>query len=367
MAKNNNLYLRALHTLKEEIISGKYPFQSKLPSEAFLAENLNISRSTLRKILEALRSDGLIESRKGSGSFVCNKSINRYIPLIIPKDSQNYRMTDIFGGTHDYFSSIGFSPLLTLSEGNPKKETELINKLIDDGYRNFIIYPVSRKYNGLFYQSLLRKGYNCVFIDTLPNRITCDYVTSCNFLGGYAATKALIDSGHTDIAFCSLPGLSETNTIRDRFEGYVSALEQSNLKQSDRAVFINKGLPFEEFGDYVVQHLSSSAIFASTDELAVILVKKFSLSDKRPAIVGFDNTILSENFNLASVNQNLYEIGRTAAELLHKRIINPTKNYEHIYIPVSLVERASLNQGEKGAQAKLQSVFPSAGTESQPS
>ena len=197
-----------------------------------------------------------------------------------------------------------------------------------------------------FYQKLLRKGYNCVFIDTLPSRITCDYVTSCNFLGGYIATKKLIDFGHSDIAFCSLPGLEETNTIRDRYDGYVSALEQNKLELSDHMVFIKKDMDFEEFGDYVVENLSSTAVFASTDELAVILVRKFALSDKHPAIIGFDNTILSENFNFASVNQNHYEIGRTAAELLHKRIVNPAKSYEHIFIPVTLVERASLTPNQ---------------------
>lgn len=346
MAKNNKLYAQTLSALKKDIVSGKYPFQTRLPSEEELGNDLGVSRTTLRKVLATLKEDGFIESRKGSGWFVYNKNINRYIPIIIPKDSKNFRMTEIFEGASDYFGGIGFSSLLTLTDDDPKKETELINKLIEDGHKNFIIYPGSCKHNALFYQKILRKGCNCVFIDTLPYRITCDYVTSCNFLGGYAATKKLIDLGHKDIAFCSLPALNTTNTIRDRYDGYVSALEQCKIKLTDHMVFIKKDMTFEEFGDYVVKNLTSTAIFASNDELAVILVKKFALSDKHPAIVGFDNTILSENFNLASVNQDLYEMGRTAAELLHKRIVNPKKNYEHIYIPVTLHERSSLTPPE---------------------
>ena len=346
MAKNNRLYTETLDTLKKEILTGKYPFQTGLPSEEVLGKDLHVSRTTLRKVLNTLKEGGFIDSRKGSGWFVCNKNINRYIPIIIPKDSQNFRMTEIFEGAHDYFANIGFSSLLTLTEDNPKKETELINKLIGDGHKIFIIYPGSCKRNTLFYQKLLRKGCNCVFIDTLPNKITCDYVTSCNFLGGYIATKRLIDLGHKDIAFCSLPSLEETNTVRDRYDGYVSALEQNKLKLDPDTVFIKKDMTFEEFGDYVVENLSSTAVFASTDELAVILVKKFALSDKHPAIIGFDNTILSENFNFSSVNQNLYEIGRTAAELLHKRIVAPNKNYEHIFIPTTLFERGSLALAE---------------------
>lgn len=344
MSKNNNLFIQALNTLKKEIIDGKYPFQSKLPSEEILSQNLNISRTTLRKVLNALKETGLIESHKGSGSFICDKSINRYIPLIIPKNNQNYRMTEIFQGTHDFFDSVGFSSLLTLSDDDPKKEIEQIKKLMTEGHRNFIIYPTSCDRNASFYQRLLRKGCNCVFIDTLPSKITCDYVTSCNFLGGYEATKKLIELGHKDIAFCTLANPEHTNTIGDRYEGYISALEQQKIKPSDSAIFIQKDLGLDAFADHIVDNLSSTAIFASTDELAVALVNKFAQSDKHPAIIGFDNTVLSESFDLSSINQNLYEIGRTAAELLHKRIVKPNKNYEHIYIPISLIGRSSLTK-----------------------
>ena len=344
MARDNSLYNKSLAAFKEEIINNSYTFQSKLPPESVLTEKFNISRSTLRKVMEKLKEEGFIESHQGSGWFVCNKSINRYIPVIIQKDSQNYRLTEIFEGTQDFFDSIGFSSLLTLAETNPKKEIELINKLISNGHKNFIIYPLSHNSNNVFYQKLLRKGYNCVFVDTLPEKITCDYVTSCNFLGGYMATKKLIDLGHTDIAFCSLPSPEQANTISERYEGYLSALEQNKIPFSESMVYIKKDMTFEEFGDYVVENLSSTALFASTDELGLILMKKFALSSKHPAIIGFDNTVLSSSLNMASINQNFYEMGRTAARLLYERIINPNKSYEHIYIPVSLEERASLTR-----------------------
>lgn len=344
MAKNDKLFTQALETLKKEILNGTYPFQSRLPSEEILAQTLNISRTTLRKVLKTLNEQGIIESRHGSGSFVCNKDINRYIPIIVPKNSQNYRMMEIFDGTHNYFNNIGFSSLLSLTDDDPEKEISLINKLITEGHKNFIIYPTSSDNNTSFYQMLLRKGCNCVFIDTLPNKITCDYVTSCNFLGGYEATKRLIDLGYENIAFCSIPNPKHINTIKDRYEGYVSALEQHKIKFSNDRVFILDDMDYDEFGNYIIDNLSSPAIFASTDELAVILINKFAKSDKHPAIIGFDNTILSESYNLSSINQNLYEIGRTAAKLLHKRIIDPLKSYEHIYIPISLKERSSLTK-----------------------
>ena len=157
MAKTNDLYLKALDKLKKEIINGKYPFKSKLPSEKNLAEKLNISRTTLRKVLETLKEEGFIESLKGSGWFVCNKNILRYIPIIISSDDSNYRKNEILKGIQDYLTKIGFSPLLTFSELDSQKEVELILKLVNDGYKNIIIYPLSSESNVSFYQHFRRE------------------------------------------------------------------------------------------------------------------------------------------------------------------------------------------------------------------
>ena len=346
MAKSKDIYLSVLETLKGDILNGKYPFQSKLPSQEDLADELEVSRSTLRKVLAELEKDGFIESRKGSGSFVCNKNINRYIPFIVPKNDTTHRLAEILEGANSYFNKIGFSSLLIIkSDGHSQSERDVVSKLFDDGHRNFIIFPTSSVRSSLFYRKLQQQGCNFVFIDTLPEKIACDYVTSSNFLGGYEATKKLIELGHTDIAFCSIPKPKHANTINERYLGYLSALEENNIEPSKNSCFICENMSYEDFGNYIADNTTSTAIFASTDQLGIILVNKFAKLDKRPAIIGFDNIILAESFDLATINQNLYRIGQASAELLHKRIVNPSKEYEHLYVPISLVERASLNDG----------------------
>ncbi|MFR5761177.1 MAG: GntR family transcriptional regulator [Oscillospiraceae bacterium] len=45
--------------------------QRKLPGEQALAAKLSVSRQTLRQALAVLEQEGLIEKRRGSGSFLC--------------------------------------------------------------------------------------------------------------------------------------------------------------------------------------------------------------------------------------------------------------------------------------------------------
>ncbi len=55
------------------IISGEYPANEKLPSEAKLCEKYSVSRPVLREALTRLKEDNLIVSRRGSGSFVIKR------------------------------------------------------------------------------------------------------------------------------------------------------------------------------------------------------------------------------------------------------------------------------------------------------
>jgi len=56
--------------LRDDMSNGTFPAGTSLPGEQRLAEVHGVSRVTIRRALEALASDGLIEKRAGSGSVV---------------------------------------------------------------------------------------------------------------------------------------------------------------------------------------------------------------------------------------------------------------------------------------------------------
>lgn len=61
------IYLEIADSLRRKIASGQYGEGQVLPSEATLGETHGASRVTIRKALEVLRADGLVESRQGFG------------------------------------------------------------------------------------------------------------------------------------------------------------------------------------------------------------------------------------------------------------------------------------------------------------
>lgn len=68
-------YQQIFDSLKKDILSGKYPTGSSLPTETELMNSFNISRTTLRNALKLLHEEGLIESRRGAGTTVCSKDM----------------------------------------------------------------------------------------------------------------------------------------------------------------------------------------------------------------------------------------------------------------------------------------------------
>lgn len=67
-----HLYEQIYDYIKQEIKGGKLPRGEKLPSTRTLAQNLQISRTTVDLAYGQLVSEGYLESRPGSGYYVGN-------------------------------------------------------------------------------------------------------------------------------------------------------------------------------------------------------------------------------------------------------------------------------------------------------
>ncbi|AWK85285.1 FadR/GntR family transcriptional regulator [Azospirillum thermophilum] len=65
------LYQQVADQIRALIQSGHFPPASRLPSERDLAQQLGVSRPSLREALIALELDGSVEIRMGSGIYVC--------------------------------------------------------------------------------------------------------------------------------------------------------------------------------------------------------------------------------------------------------------------------------------------------------
>ena len=70
-----NKYYDIYLQLKQKIMDQEYPEGELLPSENAMAKEHGVSRETIRKALDYLSQDGLIQKKQGLGSIVLNPTM----------------------------------------------------------------------------------------------------------------------------------------------------------------------------------------------------------------------------------------------------------------------------------------------------
>ena len=68
--------LTVIKTLEQEIMDGKLPPGARLPSEEKLCQRFEASRTLVREAIQQLRGRGLIQTLKGSGSYIAGPSLD---------------------------------------------------------------------------------------------------------------------------------------------------------------------------------------------------------------------------------------------------------------------------------------------------
>jgi len=82
VANNTKVYLEIVKQLREMITIGDLKTGDKIPSERELSERLNFGRSSVREALRALELLGLIETRRGEGTFIRDFRGNHLVQLL---------------------------------------------------------------------------------------------------------------------------------------------------------------------------------------------------------------------------------------------------------------------------------------------
>lgn len=82
--KNNTVTDVAYEKLFRQIISGRYRPGDRLPPENELREEFGVSRNVIRTVLNKLNTLGIVETRRGSGSYIKQPGLQMYLNTFIP-------------------------------------------------------------------------------------------------------------------------------------------------------------------------------------------------------------------------------------------------------------------------------------------
>lgn len=226
-----------------------------------------------------------------------------------------------------------------------ERERRLSQTFLSRNVDGLIIVPTAGNHSYLARE--VDRGTPVVFVDRQPAGIDADTVSSENVRGAREAVEHLISRGHRSIAF--LGDYSRISTAAERLQGYREALAVAGLASDPDLVVTD--VHSEEAAEREVRAMllsrrAPTALFTAQNLITIGAVRALRGLDMqhRIALFGFDDFLLSDLLDpqVAVVEQDIYQLGQTAARLLFDRQTGSrTGPGEHIRIPTRLIVRAS--------------------------
>ena len=168
--------------------------------------------------------------------------------------------------------------------------------------------------------------------------------------GGYQAAKYLLEKGHRKIGFAA-PSIYESTVIRDRFEGYRSALQEYGLQEREDWLFDN--VVQQAGGETVAEAIyrmseRPTAVIATEDLLACGIIKgcqeRGMQIPQDLSVVGFDDSMPARLITpgLTTVAQNIRGKAELSVNMLMHAIEDPAFRDEYKIMDVRVKERQSV-------------------------
>jgi LacI family transcriptional regulator len=269
------------------------------------------------------------------------------IGVLIPQLDQPFFSALTFSIEKALFAS-DYRTLICSSEESRDKEDSYIDMLMRQRVDGVILAPMQDSSANV--KNLLERNIPVVIVDRdLPELTNVNRVLTDNFQGAYDGMRHLLEIGHRRIGILSPP--LKGDVMLQRIDGARKALSDFGIEKDETLVDIGTQEQYDTGynGARVLLDVPHppTAIFALTDMMAVEVIHTSALLGlKLPddlSIVGFDNIPLAAHIvpELTTVAQPIYQIGRTAAQLLLQQIQDPNAATSNVILRDELIIRKS--------------------------
>lgn len=344
-------YERIVSWVQTEIENGALSRGDKLPSENELMERFRVSRQTVRRAMEELTEKGVVEGRRGSGTYV-TVNTRRYAAgkeiriAVMLTYVDTYIFPSIIKGIESVLSSEGCTLQIAMTDNAVEKERMLLKEFIHtqsvDGIIAETVKSALPNPNMELYREIENMGIPVLFVNSYYKELDIPHISMDDRKAGYLAAKHLAECGHTRIG-----GIFKADDGQGhlRYAGYTDALmEQDQVIWIDSEELRTMG---EESAKFLKRLKGCTACVCYNDETAYKIVEIFRKAGHRVpedlSVVGIDNSGLAKfcPVPLTSVENPVEKLGRTAAERMTWKIFR-NEEMETVEFEPQLIMRNSV-------------------------
>lgn len=354
-------YLQIADKLRQEILSGRYENVERFPSEVALSRRFDASRPTVERALRALKQEGLLSARVGSGVFITKyaRQAGGTLAIIAP----DYRRIDFFtrycdmivkfGREAGYAVQIGDD---SVPDGCSRDEWILAvaNACVRHKVAGVLLEPVDlvarpHEATAAALRVFAKHGIPVVLLDRdcqpYPGRSSYDLIGIDNMQAGYRLGMHMIEVGAGRIRF--LTQSDYATTIEARIHGVAMANYDRHRPRGAFDVIAVDSADPAGFERVIRSAADVDAFICRNDSLAERLLETLKKLRRRVPgdvmVAGFDDAHGGSRFDppLTTIRQPVDLLAATAVETLLQRIRNPELAPRTVLLDARLVVRES--------------------------
>lgn len=364
---NEPKYLTIKNKIKQLIEKETYGLGTKIPSEADLRKEYEVSRHTIRQAVSELVNDGYLIKQQGSGTFVSdhykqmNKSNGKKMIGVITTYISDYIFPYIIRGIEEELSKHNYSLMLSSTRNNVENERISLENMLEQNVDGLIVEPTKSNLmnpNLNYYLNLSEKQTPLIMVNASYEELDLPVIAIDDVKAGRIATEHLIELGHTKIGMITK---ADDLQGKNRLKGYIGALYDAKLSFNSEHILRydteTRNLVPQRLKQLFSQEDVPTAFVVYNDEIAMMLIHEVHAAGlscpEDISVVSHDNSHYSTalpSVKLTTVEHPKEELGRTAAKWIVDAIEGDNTRLESKIFDPELVIRSSTRKLEDSTE-----------------
>lgn len=286
-----------------------------------LNDSTNVAPDTAEKVKKAAalvgyRSNRIARELRGG-------SLSNLIGLVI-SDLANPFYAGLASGAEEVLGNAGLDLIIATARDDGERERVLIESLLERRVRGLMIVPSGEDYSYLHVER--KRGFAFTFVDRPAPYLDADSVLVDNQDGVAICIDELLSQGCKKLALIAdTPAIW---TAAERITGFKKAALSRKLRNENAVVVsgIHNSQEAEEVTRKLLEVDNVDGIIATNDLIAIGAGQVIMATNSRCKVVSFDDFPSAKLMGIKTLDHDPVKLGHLAAEVLLKRIQNPTQN-----------------------------------------
>ena len=351
-------YLQVADMLRREIAEGIFRDGQTLMTEEELRMRFGVSRQTVRQAIALLEDDGLVDRRRGSGTYVRHGPRRRQGIIhvgVVTTYITDYIFPSIVQGIESVFNENGVVMSLSATYGDSRTERNILERMLDGKVDGLIVEGTRTALpaeNADLYRRLTERNIPILFMNGYyPELGRIPHVVMDDRGGGRTAAREALNRGYRRPA-CLFK--TDDRQGQERMNGFLDEVRSRGMDLpaeriltfgTDERMTLFNGGQGAEFARMLAGG-GADCVVCYNDVFAVSLMMILRQQGVRLpediGFIGFDNAVFAEMSEpgLTTLGHPKEAFGSLVAEKLLRMIAG--QHEESTSVPWTLVERASL-------------------------